>query len=65
MCIYPDNWDLSELEKLSGIRGQGRPTYDQEDTNRFCGDVWLLEQVAEKIDLPAGSASRRPLHQES
>ena len=48
MFIYPGNWDLSELDKLSGIRGQGRPAYDQEDTNRLYGDVWLLEQVAKK-----------------
>ena len=51
MFIYPGNWDLSELDKLSGNRGQGRPRYDQEDTNRLYGDVWLLEQVAEKTGL--------------
>ena len=51
--VYPDNWDLGELDKLSGTRGAGRPAYDEEDANRFYGDVWLLEQVAEKTGLRA------------
>jgi len=51
--VYPDNWDLGELDKLSGTRGAGRPAYDEEDANRFYGDVWLLEQVAEKTGLKA------------
>ena len=51
--VYPDTWDLTELEKLSGIKGQGRPAYEGADTNRFYGDVWLLEQVAERTGLRA------------
>ncbi|MFZ2339630.1 MAG: transposase [Bacteroidales bacterium] len=51
--VYPANWDLGELDKLSGARGAGRPAYDQEDSNRFYGDVWLLEQVADKTGLRA------------
>lgn len=51
--IYPEDWDLGELDKLSGARGAGRPSYDEEDANRFYGDVWLLEQVAEKTGLRA------------
>ncbi|NLE24413.1 MAG: transposase [Clostridiaceae bacterium] len=51
--VYPSNWDLGELDKLSGSRGAGRPAYDQEDSNRFYGDVWLLEQVADKTGLRA------------
>ena len=49
--VFPDNWDLGELDKLSGTRGAGRPAYDEEDANRFYGDVWLLEQVADKTGL--------------
>jgi len=45
--IFPEDWDLSEAEKLSGARGQGRPAYDAEDVNRLYGDIWLLERVAE------------------
>jgi hypothetical protein len=51
--VYPDTWDLTELEKLSGIKGQGRPAYEGADANRFYGDVWLLEQVAERTGLRA------------
>jgi transposase len=51
--VYPADWDLCELDKLSGARSAGRPSYDQDDANRFYGDVWLLEQVAEKTGLRA------------
>jgi hypothetical protein len=43
--IFPVGWDLSEAEKLN--RQPGRPAYDGEDRNRFYGDIWLLEQVAD------------------
>ena len=49
--IFPSDWDLSEIEKLSDARQPGRPAYDGEDANRFYGDIWLLEQVASKIGL--------------
>lgn len=51
--VYPANWGLGELDKLSGTRDARRPSYDQEDGNRFYGDVWLLEQVADKTGLRA------------
>ena len=44
--MFPDDWDMSLADKLSGKRSQGRPSYDGADLNRFYGDVWLLEQVA-------------------
>jgi len=44
--IFPDDWDMSEAEKLSGLRKPGRPEYNGEDQNRLYGDIWLLEQVA-------------------
>ncbi len=49
--IFPEDWDLSELSKLSGARKQGRPAYDGADQNRLYGAVWLLEQIAEKTEI--------------
>ena len=49
--IFPECWDLSEAEKLTGSRTPGRPTYDGDCQNRFYGDIWLLEQVAEKVGI--------------
>ena len=51
--IFPEDWDLSELDKLSGKKESGRPAYTGADNNRFYGDIWLLEQVAEKTGLRA------------
>jgi hypothetical protein len=48
---FPDNWDLSEIEKLPDERKPGRPSYDGEHVNRFYGDIWLLEQVAIKTGI--------------
>ena len=45
--IFPDGWDLSEIEKLSGNRKPGRPVIESQDENRLYGDIWLLEQIAE------------------
>ena len=44
--IFPDDWDLSEVDKLSGNRKPGRPMIEAQDENRLYGDIWLLEQVA-------------------
>lgn len=49
--IFPPEWDLSELESLLSHRSPGRPAYRGADENRFYGDVWLLEQIAEKTGL--------------
>ena len=49
--IFPEDWDMSLAQKLSGKRSQGRPSYDGDDLNRFYGDVWLLEQVALKTGI--------------
>jgi transposase len=49
--IFPEEWDMSEAEKLAGLRKPGRPTYDGEDKNRLYGDIWLLEQIAEKTGI--------------
>lgn len=49
--IFPESWDMSEAEKLTGMRKQGRPECDTDCQNRLYGDVWLLEQVAMKTGI--------------
>ncbi len=49
--IFPVAWDMSEAEKLSGLKKAGRPAYDEQDVNRFYGDLWLLDQVAKKTGI--------------
>ena len=49
--IFPEGWDMSLADKLSGKRSQGRPAYQGDDVNRFYGDIWLLEQVALKTGI--------------
>jgi len=49
--IFPDDWDLSEIKKLSGMRERGRPMLESQDENRLYGDIWLLEQIAESVGL--------------
>lgn len=45
--IFPEGWDMSELEKLSGGRKPGRPEIESQDENRLYGDIWLMEKVAD------------------
>ena len=49
--IFPDGWDISEAEKLAGLKKPGRPEYSGDDMNRLYGDIWLLEQTAEKTGI--------------
>jgi hypothetical protein len=49
--IFPENWDMSEADKLTGLRTPGRPAYDADSQNRLYGDIWLLEQVAIKTGI--------------
>lgn len=49
--IFPEEWDMSEAEKLTGLRKSGRPTYTDDCHNRLYGDVWLLEQIADKAGI--------------
>ena len=49
--IFPDDWDLSEIKKLSGAREKGRPVIESQNENRLYGDVWLLEQISEKTGI--------------
>ena len=45
--IFPDDWDMSVAEKLSGGRKPGRPAIESQDENRLYGDIWLMEQIAD------------------
>lgn len=45
--IFPDGWDLSELDELTSTRRRGRISYQEEDQDRQYGATWLLDQVAE------------------
>jgi hypothetical protein len=49
--IFPEEWDMREAEKLTGLRKPGRPAYDGKDRNRLYGDIWLLERIAEKTGI--------------
>ena len=49
--IFPEEWDLSELEILSGSRKPGRPVIESQDENRLYGDIWLMEQIVETTGL--------------
>ena len=49
--IFPEDWDISEAEKLTGLRKPVRPAYDGKDQNRLYGDIWLLEQIALKTGI--------------
>ena len=49
--IFPDDWDMSEVASLPSERKAGRPSSDGDDSNKLYGDIWLLEQIAEKTGL--------------
>jgi hypothetical protein len=49
--FFPNDWDLSAIEQLSGARKRGRPPYSGNDLNRFYGDIWLLEQLIDKLGI--------------
>lgn len=49
--IFPEDWDLSEIQKLPSERTNGRPSAAEEDSNLLYGDLWLLEKVAEATGI--------------
>ncbi len=49
--VFPEGWDLSETEHLPSERKAGRPSYKGEERNSLYGDVWLMEQVAERTGI--------------
>jgi hypothetical protein len=44
--IFPKDWDLSQIEALSGTKRRGRVTYESDDVDRQYGPTWFLNQVA-------------------
>lgn len=44
--IFPDDWDLSEVQKLPSAK-KAAPSIMEEDTNLLYGDLWLLEKAAD------------------
>lgn len=49
--IFPEGWDISEVDKLSGNRKPGRPAIESQNENRLYGDIWLLEQIADATEI--------------
>ena len=49
--IFPEHWDMQEADMLSGARNASRPSYEADDVNRLYGDIWLLEQIAQKTGI--------------
>lgn len=49
--VFPEDWDLSEIKKLSANRGPGRPPSGEDDKNRLYGATWLMEQIAERTGI--------------
>jgi len=51
LLIFPEDWDMSEVEKLNHASKTGNTAYTDDCQNRLYGDVWLLEQIASKIGI--------------
>ena len=49
--IFPPDWDMSEARSLPSERKAGRPPSGGDDSNLLYGDIWMLEQVADRIGL--------------
>lgn len=49
--IFPKDWDLSTLTNLADQHKREQSGFDYDTTNRLYGDIWLLEQITEKIQL--------------
>ena len=49
--IFPNEWDMSEAEKLTGLQKTEVLISTEKYQNRLYGDVWLLEQVAKKTGI--------------
>ena len=45
--IFPKEWDLSEAERLSGLKHRGCVAYEADDVDRQYGVTWLLDRVAD------------------
>ncbi len=49
--IFPEDWDLSEIEKLTSPGKKGHVAYEEDDVDRQYGPIWFLTQVAERVGL--------------
>lgn len=49
--IFPEGWNLKEIEKLSGNDRRGRIAYQADDVDRQYGATWFLGKVAEECGL--------------
>lgn len=48
--IFPSDWDITAIERLAGLRSPGRQPQCRHG-DRLYGDIWLLEQIADKLGL--------------
>ncbi len=48
--IFPDDWDLSAIEVMAGLRSRGRQPQKRRG-DKLYGDIWLLEQIADKLGV--------------
>lgn len=51
--VFPEGWDLSEIDRLPSERKAGRPSSAEEDMNRLYGATWFLERAAEATGIRA------------
>ncbi len=49
--IFPSDWDLSEIETLSGTGHRGAVEYNGGDLDRMYGPTWFLDNVAKATGL--------------
>ena len=49
--IFPSDWDLSEIETLSGTGHRGAVEYNGGDIDRMYGPTWFLDNVAKVTGL--------------
>ena len=49
--IFPSEWDLSEIEVLSGTGRRGVVEYAGGDLDRMYGPTWFLDNVARETGL--------------
>ena len=49
--IFPENWDVSAIERLTGLKNPDIHITTGKYENRLYGDIWFLEQVAVKTGI--------------
>jgi hypothetical protein len=51
--IFPEEWDMSEVKKLTSMRNAGRASYDEEEQNRLYGDIFGARPDGMAVDSDA------------